>query len=373
MILSTLTVIIVIAIIVAAYTLYTQNVFESSLIPRLFVPNGRGLERPEKELGKGLFCNIFKLSLIPKHRLPNGSVLQGPEKELGKGAFGTVSKYKLDGISVAVKMPNALADNELQRHELAILQKANPHPNVIKYLGTYTLYGKISIIMELMQGSLRDLLNKLPDLSWQTKLSLARQMTTALVHLHKLKSEGFTRKAIVHQDLKSDNLLVDTIVDSPNIKLKVTDFGVAREIEQVNIPFFGKRTSKMLAGQEAGTLLYMAPEVIEAVNKGEHICNTKSDIYSSGLILWEIATTKRPNRSIEEICQGKFGEFDNDKITSANKARSLLKRGAAMFEKPTYSYRQSSFFGSVIDNCINPKPSRRDSASKVLDKLQKIS
>lgn len=379
MILSTFTVIVVIAVAVTAYTLYTQNVFKvSSAVSETpnvaTTPNPWHVTPSQNPLPVTPSQSPLPVNLqpvrIPRYRLPDGRVLEGPDKELGRGAFGTVGRYKLDGQSMAVKMPNDLSQNEFQRHELTILRKANPHTNIISYIGEYNINGKIAIVLELMKGSVRDLLDNLPHLSWLTKLSLARQMTMALTHLHKLNSEGLTRQAIVHQDLKSDNLLVDNIEDSPNIKLKITDFGVAREIEQVSIPVFGKRTSKMLAGKEAGTLLYMAPEVIKAVKKGKHICDTKSDMYSSGLIFWELATGRRPIRTINDICEGRFPEFDSDK-QRAVQSQSLLRRGSAMFDKPTY--RQSSFFGPIINKCIKLKPSDRDSASKVLERLEAIS
>lgn len=299
--------------------------------------------------------------------------LEGPDKVLGHGAFGTVCRYTLNNKSVAVKIPNSLEYNELQQHELDLLKKANPHPNVIRYIEQVKVSRRVWILMELMQGSVRDLLNNNPGLSSKTKLSIAIQMATGIAHLHNFNSAYFLQNAIVHQDLKPDNLLVDTLSDDPNIKVKISDFGIARQLDQLKLPIFGKISSKLHKGHAGGTLLYTAPEIITAMLKNSECCELKSDVFSLGIILWEIATTCRPHRSREEIKHGTFKEFNRDKDASRRRITKQSFFGGTTETLSDPTYPKSSFFGPVIDKCIQPKIDDRISARKTLETLQQIS
>jgi serine/threonine protein kinase len=303
-----------------------------------------------------------------KIRLPDGRILEGPNKVLGKGAFGTVCCYHLDHRPVAVKIPASKEYNELQASEITLLKRANPHINIIKFLGEVEVSGKLWILMELMGGTVRDLLDQKPRLSSKTKMSIAIQMTTGIAHLHKLSSTFFTIAAIVHQDLKPDNLLVDRLDDDPSVAVKISDFGIARQVDEITIPIFGKISSKLHEGLVGGTLLYMAPEVVNAVVLRSDNYEPKADIFSLGLILWEIATTKRPNRSQQEIIQGTFQEFTAD--------QKILKKRVgktAFFGVPTEPvYPRSSFFGPIIDKCIRARAGDRISASNALERLQQV-
>lgn len=308
-------------------------------------------------------------------RMPDGRLLVGPDKVLGNGAFGTVCQYTLaNNEPVAVKIPNRPEYNELQQRELKLLQKANPHPNVIKYIAQVEVSNKLWIIMELMKGSVRGLLTKNPGLSIRTKLSIAIQMATGVSYLHQFNSTGWlVKKAIVHQDLKPDNLLVDTLDDNPNLRVKICDFGIARQLDQLKLPGFGTISSKLHRGNVGGTLLYMAPEVVASMCSGSECCTPKSDVFSMGLILWEIATQQRPSRTEKEIMGGTFEEFDRDKNTDR---RSITKQrffGARTVTRSDPTYPQSSFFGAIIGKCIQPKQSERISACETRERLNKIS
>jgi hypothetical protein len=87
-------------------------------------------------IATGILNNMMNDSLsgVPRHqkiRLSDGRLLEGPEKVLGKGAFGVVCQYKLNDKLVAVKMPTNREYNTLQQHELKLLEKANPHANIV--------------------------------------------------------------------------------------------------------------------------------------------------------------------------------------------------------------------------------------------------
>ena len=314
-------------------------------------------------------------ALMPAHQkitMPDGRVLVGPDKSLGQGAFGKVHRYTLDNQPVAVKTPIRPADNERLQHELALLKKANPHPNIIKYIEQKKVNGNVWIFMALMQGTVRDLLHHIPGLSSTTKLSIAIQLATGVAYLHNLNSTRFYQHAIVHQDLKPDNLLLDTLSDDPKIKVKISDFGMARHREQLKLPLFGEIVVKLHQGSVGGTLQYIAPEAKLAMTRRTECCELKSDVFSMGIILWEIATACRPSRSTEEIEQGTFTEFYRDKAADSKLMMQTSFFGAKT-EIMTPSYPKSSFFGPIIDKCIRPQLNQRISASQTLKTLQELS
>mgnify|MGYP003390851455 CR=1 FL=1 len=312
------------------------------------------------------------VDLYKKIKLPDGRLLEGPGKLLGKGSFGIVCQYQLDKKLVAVKIPNSREYNALQQHELELLKKANPHMNVINYIDRVEVDRKIWIVMELMKGSVHDLLVKNPGLSPKTKLSIAIQITTGIVHLHNFNSAYFSREAIVHQDLKTDNILVDRLDDDPKINIKISDFGIARQVNQLTLPIFGKISSKLYKGQVGGTLLYTAPEVINGMVTKRECCEPKSDVYSAGIVFWEVATARRPNRSIQEIHKGTFDEFNRDKNTNRQRITktSFFGEVTETLSEPTYP--MSSFLGPIIDKCVQPKIDDRNSANSILKRLQQI-
>ena len=282
-------------------------------------------------------------------------------------------RYNLDNTPVAVKIPNSNEYNEFQKHEILLLKKANPHANIIRFIGQVEVSSKIWILMELMRGSVRDLLNQNPLLSSNTKLSIAIQMATGVAYLHKLHVGHLTRKAIVHQDLKPDNLLVSKLDDDPNLIVKISDFGIARQVDEFRLPIIGKISSKFHRGQVGGTLIYTAPEIVAAMALQQDCCEPKSDVFSVGLILWEIATTQQPKRSLREIEQGMFQEFTDDKNCRRKRMAniSFFRDTFGASTEPTYP--KSSFFGPVIKKCIRPNVDDRFSARKTLEILQQIS
>lgn len=301
--------------------------------------------------------------------LGKNGYLQGPYIKLGEGAMGTVWKFKLKEEYVAVKISTVNDHNDdSQRHEIGLLKKASSHPNIVKYILDVTYCNKMLIVFELMHGSVHDLLEKI-KLSWPTKLSLAKQLLAGLSHLHNLNSGKSEIEAIVHQDLNTDNLLVSELPNSPYIKLKISDFGIARRIDQYKIPIIHcKITTSVHQGYLGGTRLYMAPEVIS----NPAVCDPKSDVFSTGVILFELAKNKRPIRNKIEVTNGSFSEFENDKLSSPKFVSKYKALGVSTGTKAIPTYPISSFFGPIINKCIKRLPGERHSAAKVLRQLQSI-
>ncbi len=152
------------------------------------------------------------------------------------------------------------------------------HPNIARVLdGGMTPTGQPFFVMELVNGLP---LNKFCDeakLTPKERLELFVPICQAVQHAH--------QKGIVHRDLKPANILV-TLIDGKPVP-KVIDFGVAKATA-------GKLTDESMStqfGAVVGTLEYMSPE--QAGFSGEDI-DTRADIYSLGVILYELLTGLRP-------------------------------------------------------------------------------
>ncbi|EGG23899.1 SH2 domain-containing protein [Cavenderia fasciculata] len=192
---------------------------------------------------------------------------------LGQGSFGSVYKGKCRGQEVAVKVPRKQKLNLYEltsfRHEVKIMSKIF-HPNVVLFLGACTQSGKMQIVTELCQTDLERLLHNdrtKKEFSLFRRMQMAKDAALGMNWLH-----GITR--IVHNDLKTANLLVDS-----NLRIKVTDFGFSQIKEGEE---FQDKAAK-------GTPLWMAPEVMMG-----NPYNEKADVYSFGIILWEILTKEAP-------------------------------------------------------------------------------
>ena len=206
------------------------------------------------------------------------------QQRIGEGGMGEVwvakqsepvkRRVALKLIKQGMDSRAVLARFEQERQALAILD----HPNIAKVLDAgLTPNGQPFFAMELVNGLP---LNKFCDemkLTTRERLELFVAICQAVQHAH--------QKGIVHRDLKPANILV-TIIDGKPVP-KVIDFGVAKATS-------GRLTDLSMStqfGSVVGTLEYMSPE--QAGFSGEDI-DTRADIYSLGVILYELLTGLRP-------------------------------------------------------------------------------
>lgn len=197
------------------------------------------------------------------------------KEKIGAGSFGTVHHADWHGSDVAVKI---LMEQEFHAErfkeflrEVAIMKRLR-HPNIVLFMGAVTQPPNLSIVTEyLSRGSLYRLLHK-PGvremLDERRRLNMAYDVAKGMNYLHR------RNPPIVHRDLKSPNLLVDK-----KYTVKVCDFGLSRL----------KANTFLSSKSAAGTPEWMAPEVLR-----DEPSNEKSDIYSFGVILWELATLQQP-------------------------------------------------------------------------------
>ncbi|XP_068607734.1 mitogen-activated protein kinase kinase kinase 9 [Brachionichthys hirsutus] len=206
---------------------------------------------------------------------------------IGVGGFGKVYRAVWRGSEVAVKAARRDPDEDAQQTLESVRQEAKlfamlSHPNIMALLGVCLLEPNLCLVMEYARGGALNRALSGKRIPPCTLVNWAVQIARGMFYLH---SQAIV--SIIHRDLKSCNVLILERVemeDLSNKTLKITDFGLAREWH---------RTTKMSA---AGTYAWMAPEVIRSstFSKG-------SDIWSYGVVLWELLTGEVPFRGIDGL------------------------------------------------------------------------
>jgi len=185
---------------------------------------------------------------------------------LGSGAQGAVFAGKFNSELVAVKKVKELSDTNIHH-----LKKLNHH-NIIQFRGVCTQAPVFCIVMEYCPyGPLFNFLRNGKDKVPPTRfVEWTKQIASGVKYLHDHK--------IIHRDLKSPNVLIGR-----NEILKISDFGTSRT--------WGEQSTCM---SFAGTVAWMAPEVIR-----NEPCNEKVDIWSFGVLLWELLTCEIPYQNVD--------------------------------------------------------------------------
>jgi serine/threonine-protein kinase len=197
------------------------------------------------------------------------------DKELGAGAMGAVyrARHTETGERVAIKIvaPGLTANETAMkrfRREAEILKQLR-HPNIVRLVTTGKFSGTPFYAMEYIEGeSLDRAMSRRGRLSWEEVVTLGKQLCAALQHAHE--------KGIVHRDLKPSNVML--LADGT---VKLTDFGIAKDLDL---------TSLTSAHCTVGTASYMSPEQC----KGERNLTHKSDLYSMGVMFYELLTGSKP-------------------------------------------------------------------------------
>jgi tetratricopeptide (TPR) repeat protein len=215
-----------------------------------------------------------------------GAVI-GPYKlleQIGEGGFGAVflaeqtepvrRKVALKVLKPGMDTRQVIARFEAERQALAIMD----HPNIAKVFdGGATPSGRPFFVLELVKGVPITEFCDQNHLSPRQRLELFVPVCQAVQHAH--------QKGIIHRDLKPSNILVSRHDASPVVK--VIDFGVAKALGQ-------ELTDKTLftgVAQMVGTPLYMSPE---QAGMSDLDVDTRSDIYSLGVLLYELLTGTTP-------------------------------------------------------------------------------
>ena len=205
-------------------------------------------------------------------------------QQIGEGGCGVVymaeqeepvrRRVALKVIKLGMDTKSVIARFEAERQALAMME----HPNIARVLDAgATETGRPFFVMELVRGIRITEYCDQHHLSTEKRLKLFVQVCQAIQHAH--------QKGVIHRDIKPSNILV-TLHDSVPVP-KVIDFGIAKATEQ-------KLTDKTVFTEFTafiGTPAYMSPE--QAEMSGLDI-DTRSDVYSLGVLLYELLTGKTP-------------------------------------------------------------------------------
>ncbi|CAN4077367.1 unnamed protein product [Withania somnifera] len=202
------------------------------------------------------------------------------KEEIGRGSYGVVYHGIWNGSDVAVKVYhwNQCSEETMldYKKEVEIMKRLR-HPNVLLFMGAVFSQEKSAIVTEFLpRGSLFKALhgNNQP-LDFKRRLRMALDVARGMNYLHR------RNPPIVHRDLKSSNLLVDK-----SWTVKVGDFGLSKL----------KNATFLTAKSGRGTPQWMAPEVLRNEPSTE-----KSDVFSFGVILWELMTESIPWNNLNPL------------------------------------------------------------------------
>ncbi|KAL9243708.1 hypothetical protein vseg_017564 [Gypsophila vaccaria] len=284
-----------------------------------------------------------------------------PRLIIGDGSFGLVYKAKLsNGVTVALKKlsPDAFQGHREFRAEMETLGKLS-HPNIVKMLG-YCVSGpdRVLIYEFIEKGSLDEWLQDLPSLppelsegywisplSWSVRVKIVKGVANGLAFMHELETP------IVHRDIKASNVLLDS-----NFEAHITDFGLARSIEG---------SHSHVSTQAAGTVGYMPPEY----RNGYTAASVKGDVYSFGVLMFEVATGKRPNWPFRE--DGKelwMVEWAKKRMLENNHVEVIDSSVCRESFRDEEVYR----FLKVADLCTSERSKERPMMREVVEMLDSI-
>ncbi|KAJ0914823.1 putative protein kinase TKL-CTR1-DRK-2 family [Helianthus annuus] len=252
-------------------------------------------------------------------------------ERIGIGSYGEVYRSEWNGTEVAVKkfMNQDISGDALTQFkgEIEIMLRLR-HPNVVLFMGAVTRPPNLSILTEFLpRGSLYKLLHRTNvQLDEKRRMRMALDVAKGMNYLHT------SNPVIVHRDLKTPNLLVDK-----NWVVKVCDFGMSRM----------KHHTFLSSKSTAGTPEWMAPEVLRNEPATE-----KCDVYSFGVILWELATLRVP-----------WTELNSMQVV-----------GAVGFQYRHLDIPETvdPVVARIITDCWHPEPQCRPSFKEIIARLRSL-
>ncbi|KAL9963746.1 hypothetical protein ACROYT_G027280 [Oculina patagonica] len=329
-----------------AEKLYHQLLTESRSkleVKGIYEPVSTRLEELKRDI------TVFNVKEISKSDFSSGELKWNEDETsvIGRGTFSTMYSGVLSrkGDPESIKVALKLHSNPLERcnvghfvDEERALRELR-HPNIVKFFGTNLQQSscgtKVMVILELCDCSLKTRIMSDPQNAparsegvtvGKNVLFWALQILDALHYVHE--------KKFVHRDLKLDNLL---LTDENTVKL---DVSVAKR--EQDIP-----------GTMCGTLLYLAPEVLDG-----RIYNSKTDMYSFGMILWEMWYAKT-------VFQNELASRSQFKLL--NDIREGLRPSHIGGTRHPWGIWQL-----VMKMCWDKEPQRRLTAQQTRTELEKL-
>eukprot|EP01088_Endostelium_zonatum_P017939 TRINITY_DN5564_c0_g1_i3.p1 TRINITY_DN5564_c0_g1~~TRINITY_DN5564_c0_g1_i3.p1 ORF type:complete len:619 (+),score=80.31 TRINITY_DN5564_c0_g1_i3:75-1931(+) len=268
------------------------------------------------------------------------SEIEGTLQTMGSGGFGVVYKARFRRTDVAVKMLEGWKHCEGSqrmailsdfRREVNILAKLR-NKNIIQFYGAcLDIDHDIFLLTEFADnGDLyRYLKNNKGNISWETRLRFMLDSARGLVYLHESKP------CILHRDLKSLNILIDS-----HMVAKLCDFGLSKDTTELTTPTDQRKL---------GSLKWIAPELFAGAEQ-----STASDIYAFGVVMWEAATMREPWEKMNAFIQ------IITSVTSGRRPEILPD------EEVDGDYRK------IMEECWRGNPTDRPNMVSVLDRIEAL-
>ncbi|HTI97939.1 MAG TPA: protein kinase, partial [Dongiaceae bacterium] len=276
---------------------------------------------------------------VPPPPTPGEIALYFPQLEIirciGRGGMGAVYEARQKSLNRLVALKILAPEREKdaafgQRFatEAEILARLN-HPNIITIHDFGTANGMFYLVMEFVDGvNLRQLLRS-RKLTPEEALAVVPPLCDALQFAHE--------RGIVHRDIKPENILLDKTG-----RVKIADFGIAKMLGPVSEELGGEKSPPENVTQNVvGTRGYSAPEQQQA----PRLVDSRADIYSLGVVFYEMLTGELPGKKIEPPSQKVQVDVRLDEI--------VLR---ALAEKPELRYQQASAFKTQVETILTSQP-----------------
>ena len=267
-------------------------------------------------------------------------------KELGRGAYGKVFTVNHLGLPCAAKEIHSLLLDGVSLEEKKAIKDGFirecyhssliRHPNIVQFMGVYyTERSDLPImVMELMDTSLSSFIEKNQcKIAVETKLSILHKVSLGLSHLHG------RRPAVVHRDLSSNNVLLNS-----HLVAKISDLGTAKMIRADS-----KQTRSRLT-TAPGTLHFMPPE---ALDEEDPIYGTPVDVFSFAGVALHLFSEKWPTPS---------GHKKRDPTTKKMVSLSEVERRQQYLDAMTV---EGTALKEMVMKCLDDDPDERPPIQKV--------
>ncbi|CAH1996824.1 unnamed protein product [Acanthoscelides obtectus] len=335
-------------VIIEKITSASENVSEPLLMPVVKIEKQKSNAYAS---GEGMISE-YELPMDSDWEIPRNMLVLG--KNLGEGAFGKVVKAEAMNLlkpgqtsTVAVKMlKEGHTDNEMMDlvSEMEMMKMIGKHINIINLLGCCTQGGPLYVVVEYAPyGNLRDFLRQhRPSSGYELavgekkeKKTLTQKDLVSFAYQVARGMEYLASRRCIHRDLAARNVLV-----SDDYILKIADFGLARDIHCND--YYRKTTDGRLP------VKWMAPEALF-----HRVYTTQSDVWSYGILLWEIMT---------------LGGTPYPSVPSVEKLFQLLRNGHRMEKPPCCSLE----IYMLMRECWSYQPNERPVFSELVEDLDRI-
>lgn len=260
-------------------------------------------------------------------------------KQLGEGGMGVVylaHDIELDR-QVALKLPHFSGTkskdlSERFRRE-ARLAATLDHPNICRIYDIGEHERRLFLTMNYVEGrSLHEIIRSKGAIDPRTSVALLRRIAQAVHFAH--------QRSVIHRDLKPANFMI-----KQNRDFVIMDFGLARRVDQ-------EEAQLTATGAVLGTPAYMAPEQLRG-EKGAS--GAQSDVYSLGIILYELLTGQRPFQGTAPQIYAQV--LTTESVSPSSVRASIAPALDAIYQKATHKevglrYQSAEEFASALGQCL---------------------